>query len=69
MTYLTPEVADGEVLMLASQHNIRLKDDRTQQFDAFDALETLISGRVTGGSKLRTVVSDSTYALVYYKGK
>ncbi|KAL4222901.1 Hemicentin-1 [Mactra antiquata] len=62
-------VADGDILMMASQREIRRNEGDAQLTGAYDAIETLIYGEVTGDGILRSVQQDgSTWAFVYQKG-
>ncbi|XP_060602334.1 protein DDB_G0287365-like isoform X2 [Ruditapes philippinarum] len=60
-------VADGEVLMLASQEKVSYKDPSKQDFSALEALETLAG--MSGNCLLRSIPQDgATYAFIYKKG-
>ncbi|XP_053373073.1 cell migration-inducing and hyaluronan-binding protein-like [Mercenaria mercenaria] len=62
-------VSDGDILMMATQVQITLKDPSKQSTGAYDAYETLVYGEVTGNSILRSLQQDgSTWAFVYQKG-
>lgn len=62
-------VVDGDILMMAVQVQIRLRDPSVQSTGVYDAYETLVHGEVTGNSMLRSLQDDgSTWAFVYQKG-
>ncbi|XP_053374772.1 cell migration-inducing and hyaluronan-binding protein-like [Mercenaria mercenaria] len=62
-------VKDGDVLMMAAQEKVVTKDPTKQDKSAYEALEKLVFGNVTGNSTLRKLPSDgSTWAFVYKKG-
>ncbi|XP_052812651.1 cell surface hyaluronidase-like [Mya arenaria] len=62
-------VKDGEILLMASQKDIRKAKEDKNQFRVYDALETLIYGEPTGKSILRRYVQDgSTWAFAFQKG-
>lgn len=66
------DVADDDIVMISTQRFIRQDDfnDRTEQWAAYDALETLLYGTITNAGTLRSVPDDGmTYALIYQKGK
>ncbi|XP_045197941.2 cell surface hyaluronidase-like [Mercenaria mercenaria] len=64
-------VADGDMVMMSTQRYIHRDDShaKSQQFLAYDALETLLYGEVNNAGILRSVPDDgTTYGLIYQKG-
>lgn len=63
------DVADGDIIMLATQRYLRQVEGSERIPKVYNALETLIYGEVTNKSLLRTVNDEGdTWAMVFQKG-
>ena len=63
------DVADGEILLMASQRRVKKQTGSSKIPLVYDALENLLHGAVTGTSELRHVgTQGETWTLVYQKG-